>query len=256
MAFFYLGLCKFQSCHPSHKPFTKADNPSRTILASVARLVVYYNVGQNINTSPDISYFLTPIVFWPMIECSLGVLGACLPTLWPLFKTMSLRRLYGRYIPKSRFSTWSGKGSQSMPFKLSSDDSSSIYSTDGRFGGRRSPGIGFKERADYTSYIVQPVYHVRGAQEPSSSPLQGPSYTHPRPQVQTYAQSQRQPPQMRAQPQPQPQSYVQIQKTVEIQSIPRAPAAIQPSTLRMGHVPTRSAVLVQAGWGYRPDNVI
>ena len=193
-----------------------------------------------------------------MIECSLGVVGACLPTLWPLFKSMSLRRLYGKYVPKSRFSTWSGKGSQSIPFKVSSDDSSSIYSTDSRFGGRQSPGIGFKERADYTSYIVQPAYHVRGIQQPSYSPLQGPSYTQPQPQAPTYAQSQRQPPQVRPQPRPQqqPQSYVQVHKTVEVQSIPRAPAAIQPTTLRVGHVPIRSAVLVQAGWGYRPDNVI
>lgn len=40
----------------------------------------------------ELIYLLTPIVYWPMIEASLGVIAACLPTLRPLFKGWSVER--------------------------------------------------------------------------------------------------------------------------------------------------------------------
>ena len=35
---------------------------------------------------------LTPTVYWPMVESSLGVVGACLPLLRPLFTDTSVRK--------------------------------------------------------------------------------------------------------------------------------------------------------------------
>ena len=37
--------------------------------------------------------FLTPTQYWPMIESSLGILGACLPTYSPLYKKVSLESI-------------------------------------------------------------------------------------------------------------------------------------------------------------------
>ena len=57
-----------------------------TVAAGAARLVVFRNLIDETNTgSTDISYLLTPTVYWPMIESSLGIVGACLPLLRPLF---------------------------------------------------------------------------------------------------------------------------------------------------------------------------
>ena len=223
-----------------------------TIAASIARLYVYYNVGSNLFSSPDISYFLTPVVFWPMIECSLGVLGACLPTLWPLFRTFSIRRLYGKISLKSRFSTWSGKGSQSLPFKLNSDDSSSIYSHDGGYGdfkrfGRsrspsraRSPGVGFKEAAAYTSYIaqpiVQPAYHIRAPPAVPvipQPPLRSPQLSSA--QISAF---------LRSQPLSSVQKQVYVHQEIEVASMPRPP----PTIFRVGEVPSRNAVFIQGGY--------
>lgn len=38
--------------------------------------------------SPDISYFETPFVYWPMAESSLGIIGACLPQMCPFANTV------------------------------------------------------------------------------------------------------------------------------------------------------------------------
>ena len=57
-----------------------------TVGAGAARLVVFQNVNAATNGgSVDVSYILTPTVYWPMIESSLGIVGACLPLLRPLF---------------------------------------------------------------------------------------------------------------------------------------------------------------------------
>lgn len=47
-------------------------------------------------TDLDLAYpekdLLTPTVYWPMVESSLGIVGACLPLLRPLFTDMSVRK--------------------------------------------------------------------------------------------------------------------------------------------------------------------
>ena len=44
----------------------------------------------------DISYVQTPTVYWPMIECGLGVVSACLPLLRPLFSSGSNSKGFGQ----------------------------------------------------------------------------------------------------------------------------------------------------------------
>lgn len=66
-----------------------------TIGASVAKLVVQMFIGTEISKEQDISYFLTPIMYWPMIEAALGITAACLPTMRCLFvEGAGLNKIY------------------------------------------------------------------------------------------------------------------------------------------------------------------
>lgn len=58
-----------------------------TVGAGIAKTVIYYNVFRwlMVPTNYDITYSQTPFVYWPMVESSLGIIGACLPLLRPLF---------------------------------------------------------------------------------------------------------------------------------------------------------------------------
>ena len=57
-----------------------------TVGAGVAKLVAFrWTIQQTNAGSADITFIDTPIVYWPMIESGLGIVGACLPLLRPLF---------------------------------------------------------------------------------------------------------------------------------------------------------------------------
>ena len=57
-----------------------------TVGAGVARLVVFKEIERETDSGAvDVTYILTPTVYWPMVESSLGIVGACLPLLRPLF---------------------------------------------------------------------------------------------------------------------------------------------------------------------------
>ncbi|CAD6584913.1 MAG: hypothetical protein ASARMPREDX12_001790 [Alectoria sarmentosa] len=57
-----------------------------TVGAGIAKLVVFNKVVQEMYVGfVDISYMNTPMVYWPMVESSIGIVGACLPLLRPLF---------------------------------------------------------------------------------------------------------------------------------------------------------------------------
>ncbi len=60
-----------------------------TVGAGIAKLVFFIRVASSANVSLDVSYTLTPTVYWPMIESSLGIVGACLPLLRPIFSGAS-----------------------------------------------------------------------------------------------------------------------------------------------------------------------
>ncbi|KAF2496998.1 hypothetical protein BU16DRAFT_526054 [Lophium mytilinum] len=54
------------------------------VAASCAKMIIFNFVGHQLELEPDVSYFLTPIVYWPMIQAALQIIGACLPMLRPL----------------------------------------------------------------------------------------------------------------------------------------------------------------------------
>ena len=78
-----------------------------TVLAGIGKLVVVYKVFasksvgvflllvSSLNTQVlsnptivDITYLETPLVYWTMVESSLGVIGACLPQMTPVAKAV------------------------------------------------------------------------------------------------------------------------------------------------------------------------
>jgi len=60
------------------------------VIAGIIKVVVFNHVAKEFDgNNPDLTYILTPTFYWPMIESSLGVLGACLPTLRPIFQGWS-----------------------------------------------------------------------------------------------------------------------------------------------------------------------
>ncbi|CAF9930843.1 hypothetical protein IMSHALPRED_008293 [Imshaugia aleurites] len=64
------------------------------IAVGVAKLVVFYNVvAETQSQNNDVTYILTPTLYWPMVESSLGVVGACLPSMRPIFRDFSLDNL-------------------------------------------------------------------------------------------------------------------------------------------------------------------
>ncbi|KAL8837755.1 MAG: hypothetical protein Q9170_002406 [Blastenia crenularia] len=65
-----------------------------TVGAGIAKIAIFYRVLNQAQAGPDdpallaaldISYGQTPLVYWPFIESSVGIIGACLPLLRPLF---------------------------------------------------------------------------------------------------------------------------------------------------------------------------
>ena len=63
-----------------------------TVLAGIAKLVIYYHIiSQAEGGDYDITWFETPAFLWAFIESALGVVGACLPLLRPLFAGTSTK---------------------------------------------------------------------------------------------------------------------------------------------------------------------
>lgn len=81
-----------------------------TVASGAAKLVAFMRAvaaSSDKYNIPDVSYILTPTVYWPMIESSLGIVGACLPLLRPLFTGASskgfMRKLRNVTIPDSSY---------------------------------------------------------------------------------------------------------------------------------------------------------
>lgn len=63
-----------------------------TVLAGIAKLVVFYHIiawaeGGNF----DVTWYETPSLVWQFVESTLGIVGACLPLLRPLFAGTSTK---------------------------------------------------------------------------------------------------------------------------------------------------------------------
>lgn len=97
-----------------------------TVLAGIAKLVVFYHViAEAAGGDPDITWFETPAVLWPMVESALGIVGACLPLLRPLFagtstqgfmrnlRSVAIRTITGAEEPKSSEGSTTAVGSGS-----------------------------------------------------------------------------------------------------------------------------------------------
>lgn len=63
------------------------------VCAGVAKLVVFHRIIYDNGGDPDIAYLLTPTIYWPMVESSLGIVGACLPLLRPIFTDTRAKNL-------------------------------------------------------------------------------------------------------------------------------------------------------------------
>ncbi|KAF1962133.1 hypothetical protein CC80DRAFT_154805 [Byssothecium circinans] len=57
-----------------------------TVLSSCAKMIIFNFVGHELQKQADISYFLSPIAYWPIIEAALQIVAACLTMLKPLFE--------------------------------------------------------------------------------------------------------------------------------------------------------------------------
>ena len=63
-----------------------------TVLSGIVKLVVFYQIiGEAAGGDFDITWFETPSLLWTFIESALGIVGACLPLLRPLFAGTSTR---------------------------------------------------------------------------------------------------------------------------------------------------------------------
>lgn len=100
------------------------------VAAGIAKLVVFYDVvAETQSQDNDVTYILTPTLYWPMVESSLGVVGACLPSMRPIFKDISLESVVRRV--RSFVSISSIGSRESSETNDKSDDSSSAPSTRG-----------------------------------------------------------------------------------------------------------------------------
>ncbi|KAI2768966.1 hypothetical protein F4815DRAFT_450808 [Daldinia loculata] len=65
-----------------------------TVGASIARTVIQYGVAREFDShNLDKTYYLAPIVYWPLIEAALGIVAGCLPLLRPIGQIYSVRNL-------------------------------------------------------------------------------------------------------------------------------------------------------------------
>ena len=78
--------------------FTLHTNPCSQVLLKTGTWLVCILLRSS--SELDFAYLgkdaLTPTVYWPMVESSLGVVGACLPLIKPLFTDTSARRIPSR----------------------------------------------------------------------------------------------------------------------------------------------------------------
>lgn len=85
-----------------------------TIAASITRMVTFINAANNLRrVQEDYTYYIAITSYWTIIEASLAITSACLPTLRPLFQGLSPESIINsfRSIIRSNHSTGSSKHS-------------------------------------------------------------------------------------------------------------------------------------------------
>lgn len=97
-----------------------------TVGAGVAKLVVFHEIDVEVMSgSSDISWILSPAIYWPMVESSLGIVGACLPLLRPLVSN-TMTSGFMRSMKSATFGSSSGSrtlGGSSNPYSIRLEDS-------------------------------------------------------------------------------------------------------------------------------------
>ncbi|CAF9939787.1 MAG: hypothetical protein ALECFALPRED_008288 [Alectoria fallacina] len=115
-----------------------------TIAASVTKLVFFYKIAVESNSGDeDFTYLFTPTLYWPMVESSLGIVGACLPLFRPVISKLSPVRSIREIISFPSMSITSSKKASTDARKLEDGDSSSsaVSSADSIYaGGDRDDG--------------------------------------------------------------------------------------------------------------------
>ena len=78
----------------------KSSSSIEPTTVSFSRILIENSYSQSHpvlnNGAADLSYITTPTIYWPMIEAALGVIGACLPLLRPLFSSGSGSKGFGQ----------------------------------------------------------------------------------------------------------------------------------------------------------------
>lgn len=97
-----------------------------TIAASVTKLVIFYRIAVESNSGDqDFTYLFTPTLYWPMVESSLGIVGACLPLFRPIISELSPVRSIREIISFPSMSIPSSKKPFTNAERLDDGDTSS-----------------------------------------------------------------------------------------------------------------------------------
>lgn len=129
----------------------------RTIAASVTKLVIFYKIAVESNSGDeDFTYLFTPTLYWPMVESSLGIVGACLPLFRPIISELPPVRSIREIISFPSISITSSKKSLKDARKLEDGDtSSSAMSSEGSIYAGGDPSGGRCLDRDLQVYVPQ-----------------------------------------------------------------------------------------------------
>ncbi|KAI4246254.1 MAG: hypothetical protein L6R42_009955 [Xanthoria sp. 1 TBL-2021] len=117
-----------------------------TVLAGVAKLIVIQSVIHGAH-SVDVTYFSTPMVYFPFVEATLGIIGACLPLFRPLFAGVTsrgfMRDLQSVDIPTSEQSKtlWNNPDDSRAVEEWNSSISTVRYGSDSQSSGLKEKGM-------------------------------------------------------------------------------------------------------------------
>lgn len=97
-----------------------------TVGAAIAKLIVFHEIAIEVGSGDsDITWILSPAIYWPMVESSLGIVGACLPLIRPLVSN-SMTSGFMRSMRSATFGSSAGsrtlRGSDN-PYSIRLEDS-------------------------------------------------------------------------------------------------------------------------------------
>lgn len=133
-----------------------------TVLAGIARLIFYYRAAAD-HTGPDVAINTAPTFYWSLVEASLAVVSACLPTIRPLFQGFSpesvIRSIRSRISLQSMGSKNSkgSKGSRRGTNIKPTEDQKSTSSQVGFAGNKDTFHEGSPYDGDYMGHVQTEV---------------------------------------------------------------------------------------------------